>query len=458
MTRDELIKRLAQLEPSNLIDYLVALFDEYPDISSHIEIMALRNDPEAQAKILYQHIHQIEREKKPIRGAESFGFANQLKFLLHEINTYLRPKSPKIALELLTQFLNTDKYLFTRLDDSSGNVSHVFNDICLAWLNTAAALHNPDIDLISELQSLASDNDYGVRDNLLPNAHLLLDDNQLRQLAWRYKQIFRVAVKRQKHSFDPEASSAATSIGALAKSLHDPELYAQSVQMGSTSLSDVQRESIAQQFVACNQPEKALSWISNSWEERTEGKRLNLLADIYEQLGDKEKLIETRQQLYKRTHSMSALQRYLSLIPESQWTPIIEEIKTQSWVGQNPIVSADLLLDIGKQDEAQTLVIEKRTEINSAYSGGLANLAKKMLDKSLWLGATVCYRALLNDILSSGSKRSYKYGHIYYQRLREIDQNIEDYTPIDNHDQYEQWLQNRHGRKYNFWSNTDSTR
>ena len=133
-------------------------------------------------------------------------------------------------------------------------------------------------------------------------------------------------------------------------------------------------------------------------------------------------------------------------------------VNSNMFVYPNPIVSADLLLDIGKQEEAQTLVIEKRTEINSAYSGGLANLAKKMLDKSLWLGATVCYRALLNDILSSGSKRSYKYGHIYYQRLREIDQNIEDYTPIDNHDQYEQWLQNRHGRKYNFWSNTDSTR
>lgn len=97
--------------------------------------------------------------------------------------------SPKHAFELVDKFLATAEPVLNRVDDSGGDVGEVYRQAVLLWLTAARGWQDASVDWPERVYQLYQQNDYGVLDPLLPNAHLLLSQDQLKQLAWRYERV-----------------------------------------------------------------------------------------------------------------------------------------------------------------------------------------------------------------------------------------------------------------------------
>jgi len=106
--------------------------------------------------------------------------------------------SPKHAFEVVDRFLATAESVLNRVDDSGGAVGEIFRQAVLLWLTAAKARQEANVDWLERVYQLYQQNDYGVLDPLLPNAHLLLTQDQLKQLAWRYENELRKALKASK--------------------------------------------------------------------------------------------------------------------------------------------------------------------------------------------------------------------------------------------------------------------
>jgi len=72
------------------------------------------------------------------------------------------------------------------------------------------------------------------------------------------------------------------------------------------------------------------------------------------------------------------------------------------------------------------------------------------------LAATVCYRALLLDILTQARSKAYGHGVRYFKKLEALAGRIKAFKPLPEHHAFVQQLQSAHGRKKSFWARLQS--
>ena len=165
--------RLIRVGPERLADTLLDVAEGDRELKRRLELLAIEDDPEATADELAKQIAALRRRKRFVRYGESFELAGELRLLIEAIRDRVFSDLPDRAFLLADGFLRTDAKVYERVDDSSGSVADVYRDACLLWLD-AAARSGRDEDWVERLRATATDNDYGVRDPLLPNADRLL--------------------------------------------------------------------------------------------------------------------------------------------------------------------------------------------------------------------------------------------------------------------------------------------
>lgn len=458
MNVDKLKEKLADIDVDTLRDFILDLYLRYPELSDKIEALTLANDPVALCGVLRKRIASLKRGRRFIDYRASFDFARELEAALDDIESGLLERSPELAFDFVDRFLATAESVLNRVDDSGGAVGEVYRQAVLLWLTAAKGWRNANVDWLERIYQLYQQNDYGVLDPLLPNAHLLLTPDQLKQLAWRYENALRKASK----SFDQEdkvnflALHSGVALGQIADALRDPALYERSVLIGSPQPNNLQMKSICEKYLQYGQPDEAMRYLNQAWESRFEHDRLELLDKVYVQTGDRQQLKAIRSRLFQSEQSYASFTRYLDVLDEDEKEKARGSAIKQAEQGGDILRSADLLLNLGQTERAEVLVLDRYQELTECFYDSLLRLAQAFEKVDCNLAATACYRALLLDILAQARSKAYGHGARYYKKLDALAKRIKVFKPLPTHHAFVQQLHSAHGRKKSFWARLES--
>jgi len=454
MELEELQRRLSDLDKEVLQDFVLDLYLHVSELADRIETLVLYNEPAALRKAIAKRIQAVKRGRRFIDYRASFSFARDLEMIIADIEGGLLASSPNDAFALADQFLATADAVLNRVDDSGGVVADVYRAAVLLWLTAAEHWRDSGIDWVERVHQLYQDNDYGVLDPLLPNSHILLNRDQLTQLAWRYESATRQAMKAQAADgeFNWPATKSAVALGMVAEALKDPVLYERSVLIRSPEPNDLQKQDIVAMYLRFNCNDEALHWLSSPWQARFETDRLRLLDQAYSQSGDRQHLSQVRQQIYQREQNYASFARYLETLHDDEKNAARLEAIRRAEQGVDVVVSADLLLQLGETDRAQALVLSRHQQLADGFYESLARLAKDLEQADCLLAATACYRALLLDILKRARSKAYTHAARYYRKLDAMANGIKGYAPLEGHQAFLAQLEKDHGRKRSFWA------
>ena len=458
MNIDTLKEKLADIDADTLRDFIFGLYVHYPELSDKIEALTLANDPVALTRVLRKRIASLKRRRRFIDYRASFDFARELESTLADIESGLLERSPQHAFDLVDRFLATAESVLNRVDDSGGAVGDVYRQAVLLWLTAAAGWRDANIDWLERIDQLYQQNDYGVLDPLLPNAHLLLAPDQLKQLAWRYENALRRALKssEQEGKVNFAVLHSGVALGQVADALHDPALYERSVLIHSPQPNNLQMKSICEKYLQYEQPESAMRYLNQAWENRFEHDRLELLDKACVQTGDREQLKVIRSRRFQSEQSYASFTRYLEALDEDEKEKAYRSAIKQSEQGGDILRSADLLLNLGQTESAQALVLARHQELAECFYDGLLRLAKALEKADCNLAATACYRALLLDILAQARSKAYGHAARYFRKLEALAKRIKVFKPLPTHHAYVEQLRSAHGRKKSFWARLES--
>jgi len=455
---DTLKEKLSDIDADTLRDFIFDLYLRYPELIDKIEALTLANDPVALSKVLGKRIASLRRGRRFIDYQASFGFARELEALLADIESGLLATSPKHAFELVDRFPATAESVLNRVDDSGGSVGEAYRQAVLLWLTTAREWQDANVDWLERVYQLYLQNDYGVLDPLLPNAHLLLAQDQLKQLAWRYENALRKALKspKQEGKVNLVALHSGVALGQIADALHDPALYERSVLIASPQPNNLQMKSICKKYLQYEQPEEAMRYLDQVWESRFEHDRLTLLDEACLQTGDRQQLKAIRCRVFQSDQSHASFMRYLEVLDKDEKEKACGSAIKQAEQGSNILRSAELLLKLSQTERAQALVLARHQELQACFYDSLLGLAKAFEKADCDLAATACYRALLLDILTQARSKAYGHGVRYFRKLEALAEHIKVYKSLPAHHAFVQQLQSDHGRKRSFWARLQS--
>jgi len=451
-------EKLADIDADTLRDFIFDLYLRYPELNDKIEALTLANDPVALSRILGKRIASLRRGRRFIDYQASFGFARELEAMLADIESRLLALSPKHAFDLVDRFLATAESVLNRVDDSGGAVGEVYRQSVLLWLTAAKGWRDANVDWLERVYQLYQQNDYGVLDPLLPNAHLLLTQEQLKQLAWRYENALRKALSspEQEGKVNHVALHSGVALGQIADALQDPALYERSVLIQSPQPNNLQMKSICEKYLQYEQSEKAMRYLNQAWESRFAHDRLVLLDKVCVQTGDRKQLKVVRSRLFQSEQSYASFTRYLEVLDEVEKEKARDLAIQQAEQGGTILSSADLLLNLSQTDRAQALVLARHQELTECFYESLLRLAKAFEKADCNLAATACFRALLLDILTQARSKAYGHGARYYKKLEVLAERIKVFKPLPAHDDFVQQLRSTHGRKRSFWARLES--
>ncbi len=458
MKIDDVQQKLGDLDADVVKDFVLDLYLQYPELHDRIEALVLYNDPAALAKSILKRIQSVSRGRKFIDYQMSFSFARDLELIVADIESGLLDSSPKHALDLMTKFLATSNKVFERVDDSSGDIGGVYRESVLLWLTAAKAWKDATaagakVNWLERVYQLNSENDYGVYDPLLPNSAILLEQEQLHQLAWRYESELRQALKNpsEEDKFNMAALSRRVALGSVAEALKDPSLYERATLIDSPKPNELQKKSIIEMYLRFEQADEALRWLDTPWEARFEQDRLHLLEQAHLQKGNAEPLKQTRFQFYQREQSYASFMRYFELLDDDEKPAARQEAIQLAEQGNLLESNIDMLLSLDEAERAEKLVLANLGDIANCFYESLLKLAKRFEQQQYWLAATACYRSLLWDILERARYKAYSHAARYYKKLVVISESIQDYAPLIGHAEFIQELNVKHGRKRSFW-------
>ena len=242
-------------------------------------------------------------------------------------------------------------------------------------------------------------------------------------------------------------------MGQVARALGDADLYERSVRIHSPQPNALQANDIAEQYLRFGPVERALEWLTGSEDcsDRSSDARLDLLAQAYEKLGNREALVDARRRLAERSLSAERFAEYASLLSSDASDAARQQALERAERSSDPVAAGLFLLDLGAPDQASALVLRLRERLGSAFYEHFLTLAKGLDAAGRSLPAVVCYRALTDQILTGGRSKAYRHAKRYVDRLSALDPSVHDYRDLSDHAEYLVHLRERHGRKFSFW-------
>lgn len=435
-------------------------------LASSSEEMAARidylTDPSAAATDLQRRIRAIRNGTHFVACGEARGVAAEIATIAEDIRKDVVPKDPDKAIALAEELFGLDRVIFERADDSNGVIGYELREACVLWLDAAAAVRERSArirkDWPAVLYALYRVNDYGVREPLLEEAHRLLREEELRALAARFEAAARrtleahSAGRLERHG----VFSSSSAMGLVARALRDPKLYEESIRLHSPEPNGLQANDIAEHYLDCGDGASALGWLSGPVPDNAGFERLDLMDRAYALLGDRERQIETRTEIYRRApgiHTYRALAQILSDGERDAFrTRACEEAKTNPHVAS----AAELLFVLGEPALAEQLILDRAGELDGRNYVLLTELAKTAKIQGRLLAAALIWRALLDAILARRYAKAYGHGARYLLELRELATSIDNYRGHPSHESYESGLRLGHGRKTSFWARLSS--
>jgi hypothetical protein len=449
VTPDELRAKLAKVPTDELVALLARLAEGDAALQERVEGLALRADPDGYAASLERRLKRFREGRSFISYRESGGFARELDAWLDDVEAGLLAADPQTAWKLVDRFIRADARILDRADDSNGSIGDSFRRACRLWHQAAAALPADPV-WVERVHELHAGNDYGTRDALLDEAAIRLSPLELRRLARLYEQ---AATSARRDEEGHPALTAAVAMGQVACALGDAALYERSVRIRSPRPNALQADDIAAQYLRFGPVERAVEWLTgaagDSLSSRDE--RLDLLAQAYEKLGNRQALLDTRRKLAERSNSPELFFEYAALLPVEEREVARGQALERAMRSDDPVSAARFLLALDEPDRASALVLRRTDGLTSSYYREILDLAQGLEKAARPLPAVACYRALVEQILAEARSKAYGHARRYVDRLTALHPSVSDYGELPSHADYLAQLRLQHGRKHSFW-------
>jgi len=449
---DDVAAFVRGLDQSALAAVLLELAADHEAVRKRLERLQLSAQPRALAAVFRATLKSWQRSTRFIGYRDSHPFAAELEGWLGEVERELLPKAPELALELIEAFIKSDNKFFERADDSDGCIGDAIRTACTLWLVAASRCEVPRSGWTERLCQLAKADDYGAREQLLKSAHLLLDEPALRALVARFETDLVKALQTSDAaaSLPSAVFSASASLHLLADALRDPDVLVRAVLRYSPVPNPLQKAEFARAYLECERPADALKWLEGNWAHH-EDSRLRLLAESYAQLKRADECANVRQRLFEATATVEDFRAWRASLSAESRTAADAHARRRAQDHPNPITAASLLLEIGDEPAAESIIVARFEQIDGRDYPRLVALAETLETRRHVLGATACYRALLLAILSKAYARAYSHGARYLSKLRKLALDAPHLQPLEAHESFEATVRSKHGRKTSFW-------
>ncbi len=472
MNTDSALDNLSHTAAIALLKRLYGINDDIDGIiENHLEAV---NYVETNGDGLYQSLQrqlkQIEVEDSFIGYHDAFDFSCRLKSLLIDIDTLMREQNPAKALDLLDQFLHMVEPIMERVDDSNGDVGAIFGEAVDQWLDTAAEVRasNPDyLDWVKAVQGYFDNNEYGCLDDLMPNCHELLSEEELRQLAQGFEQQARAAQKvvpiknkvNGRSFYNSEVAHACIGLHSVGEALRDMSLLELATLLTSPEPNALQMEDLVKYAITIGNYQRAEYWLKQpGWEKQCHRHR-DLSCQLLEAQGKTKELKQTLKHYYEEDPCLSTMQAYWEACNVSERKQLrghVEKRIAQSAIsdGQEE-ESIALLLFVGNTEMAGEILLTHAAAVAKVIWPTLTEWVAIFEENQQLLPAIICYRGLLNDILQRGNAKAYHHAARYFHKLLELDKSVQSYQNLDDSATYIRQLQQQHWRKRSFWAEAD---
>ena len=181
-----LFERLAKVEPAKLVRLLVELAAQDQTILEQVQFLLASGDTTAIAQAVRSTLRAWKRSPRFIHYQEAFAFGEQLDRLLDSVEDGLLGPDPALALDLLEEFLQSDRWILERVDDSAGCIGTAYRRACQLFARAAPGVASPAA-LAERIALLVEKDDYGVRHSLLEHVPQFLDSETIARLVDRWR-------------------------------------------------------------------------------------------------------------------------------------------------------------------------------------------------------------------------------------------------------------------------------
>ena len=380
----------------------------------------------------------------------SSSFAYELRLLREGIEDHLLETEPESSLKITGKIIQSDGTLIEKVDDSDGSVGYELNSFCVLWLEAAALCPVPEKGWIPQIIEIADGDEYGCRNDFLPNIQTLLSAEDMQSLYDYYKERY-IGKKDGDSSF--YILGNAVKMGQVAKAMGSPELYEESVRIHSKDLNNMQMLNVLSFYLEQDRLDYVLQTIKNTvWEERFQPEMLDLKEKVFQKNGDPGALKEIHKQQFIYFRSADKLKIYLKNLDDESRNKAINEALEYAEDDPDLVRGLKILLDYRHFETALKLILQRKDEFNNTFYGSLLGLLEQLHGKQQFFLEVLIYRALLSDILHRAYSKAYRYAADYYHNLEKLDKKIEVYPDkMEGHEDFMEGIRAKHFRKYSFW-------
>ncbi|WP_141215558.1 DUF6880 family protein [Hahella sp. CCB-MM4] len=454
----DLASRLAKLNKADMVDLLLELHGRHPDIDNYIDRYLLKNAPQELAESLRQSIARHGRSRRFIEYSASFSYASQLQQLLSDIQSSLLPDHPMLACDVIVDFIDTHEKILLRSDDSAGVVADVYREatlLLITSIKTARKTHDFEEGYwLGRFDIWRKRDPYHFYLDMLKDIAGALSQEELGRLAWRYRQHLKTA-PTDCYAEDQKRLEALVGLRAVAKALKNPMLYAEALTLYSSEPSQPDLIDVARNYLDFLQADEAIGVLEKLHPATKE--ILELLLSAYRLKDDELAERNLLNRLFALEPSTENFQALLASTPKSEHQQVLNTAIAKAEQADNGTLAANLLLELNQSSKALNLLLRQGDQLQQYYYGDLLALAESFKESKVPLGAILCYRALLEDILNRAYSKAYLYAADYVQSLLELDRICQDYAHLPNHSEYLRELRLKHGTKKGFWTRVDGS-
>ncbi|WP_261847452.1 DUF6880 family protein [Pectobacterium araliae] len=431
-----------------------AIYGLDPKVDQRIEALLYRQDTVKQEKLLKERIASITRGKRFIDYYQSHGFAMELEALVGDI-AYLIDDAPKKAFALIDALMSTHSRVYERADDSNGDIGGAYAAALSVWIKAASQWRlqgGKTRNWPDEVKKRHDENDYAVWDGVIAQSATLLTEPELQQLAQDFEHEYAAALINASHEeYNFRAAHATIGISGVAEALKDVALFERSILLGSPEPNELQKLHIVEFCLSINEAQSALKWLLEPFQNHTEVRRQALLDQAYSQLGDQDALLALRRGAYQQRPDYPRLQALLAVLQdETEKKTLLDKASTHALAMEDIEAKIGTLMALNDYEQAAAQLLAYRDSLN-VFFGVLLNWADQFHDAECALAEIICYRLLLDDILSSGRSKAYDHAAIYYRKLDKLASRVTSHAPLLEWSEYQEQLKQQHGRKYSFW-------
>lgn len=442
------LAKLSRLDSRVLAQTLTSLAETSDEAEEAIE--RLLADPQERLQRFADKLDKLNNPKGFVRG-QTEAFARKIHRTLDELHS--TDVEPKAALDCLSQFFESDEKLIESYDDSYGTIGELIR-VAATDLFAEFAKHEP-AHAAALLQDLLKRDQYNTRIPLLQKVGQGMPEELLRQLVdFIQKEHDAAEADAPKRHFN-------TVLLELAKHLKDAELYVSVTDRHRTELSLQDFLELAKIHIHHGRYEQALALTRQAPDKESQSRRelAKLGLRCLQELGREDELEEQAWELFSVMPTRVTFQELVDHLGSDKEDKLKK--RAVALIQETEMFSnarALLLLHIGSAELAEEYVLQRAEQVQGEDYFVLSEVADELADAGRIRGATFCYRSLLDSILKRANSRAYRQAAVYFHKLGELAENINDWGEMSPHSDYLGKVRSRHGRKGSFWSKVDELR